>query len=211
MGKVDALLDKTVAGFEVREPEAGWKQYDLSAIDFDELRKKYEKSKKRIVIERLRNSIEAQLDRMIKINSTRMDYKQKLQEIIDDYNHPSASLDDIFDRLVNFSKGLNEEEKRHVREGLDSEAELTVFDLLTKPDMKLNIKETKQVKSIARTLLAKLKTEKLVLDWRKKQQTRADVKLTIETILDTLPDMYTKDKYQDKCNALYQYIYDLSE
>lgn len=211
MGKVDALLDKTVAGFEVREPETGWKQYDLSAIDFDELRKKYEKSKKRIVIERLRNSIEAQLDRMIKINSTRMDYKQKLQEIINDYNHPSASLDDIFDRLVNFSKGLNEEEKRHVREGLDSEAELTVFDLLTKPDMKLNIKETKQVKSIARTLLAKLKTEKLVLDWRKKQQTRADVKLTIETILDTLPDMYTKDKYQDKCNALYQYIYDLAD
>jgi type I restriction enzyme R subunit len=43
------------------------------------------------------------------------------------------------------------------------------------------------------TLLETLKREKLVLDWRKKQQAKADVQVTIDQILDRLPPSYTQE------------------
>jgi hypothetical protein len=46
---------------------------------------------------------------------------------------------------------------------------------------------------VAHDLLETLKREKLVLDWRKRQQTRADVLLTIEHVLDDgLPRLYPR-------------------
>lgn len=61
----------------------------------------------------------------------------------------------------------------------------------------------------AKELLAKLEKEKLVLEWRKKQQARASVLVTIEEILDkNLPKSYSKNIFQDKCQQVYQHIYD---
>jgi len=58
-------------------------------------------------------------------------------------------------------------------------------------------------------LLGKLKKEKLVLDWREKQQARASVLVTIEEILDkNLPESYNKEIFQDKCRQVFQHIYD---
>jgi len=102
---------------------------------------------------------------------------------------------------------LNREDKRALAQNL-SEEELALFDLLTKPDMKLTKKEEKQVKSIAQNLLTKLKAEMLVLDWRKKQQTRAAVQLTIERILEELPETYTQEIYSQKCGVVYQHVYE---
>ncbi|UCE17778.1 MAG: DUF3387 domain-containing protein, partial [Gemmatimonadota bacterium] len=86
--------------------------------------------------------------------------------------------------------------------------ELSLFDILTKPEMDLTRKDKSKVKKVAKELLEKLKDEKLVLDWRKHQQTRADVKLTIELMLDELPRIFTPDIYSRKCDAVYQHIYD---
>ena len=102
---------------------------------------------------------------------------------------------------------IQEEEKRGIREKL-SEEELAVFDLLTKPDIKLSSDEKQLVKRIVRDLIETLKKEKLVLDWRKKLATRAEVKVTIETILDQLPDVYTKEIWEEKCNATYRHFYE---
>ena len=66
----------------------------------------------------------------------------------------------------------------------------------------------RDVKRVARQLLDILKREKIVLDWQKKQQTRAAVKLSISEILDKLPEVYTKEIYDNKCNQVYQYVYD---
>src|SRR5436309_19578 len=46
-------------------------------------------------------------------------------------------------------------------------------DLLTRPKMELSEKEKDEVKKVAWDLLDTLTHEKLVLDWRKKQQARA--------------------------------------
>lgn len=101
----------------------------------------------------------------------------------------------------------NEEEKRGLAEQL-SEEELAVFDLLTRPQITLTKQETAEVKKVARSLLAKLKQEKLVLDWRKQQTTRAMVYTTIKEILDELPRVYSKELYDQKCEAVFQHFYE---
>jgi hypothetical protein len=54
------------------------------------------------------------------------------------------------------------------------------------PEMTLTKKEEVQAKKVARELLETLKREKLVLDWRKTQATRAAVRVTVEDKLDEL-------------------------
>ena len=129
--------------------------------------------------------------------------------MIQEYLNGSVNLEELFDKLVKFSQELNEEEQRHIREELGSEEELAVFDLLTKPEMDLNQKQIKQVKAVSRKLLETLKTEKMVLDWKKRQQTRAGVKVAIEKLLDDLPEVYSKEIYDGKCTAVYDYVWEL--
>ena len=73
--------------------------------------------------------------------------------------------------------------------------------MLTKP-------EEAEVKKVAKALLEKLKQEKLVLDWRKQQTTRAMVFTTIKDVLDELPRTYTKELYEAKCDTVYQHFYE---
>jgi type I restriction enzyme R subunit len=62
-----------------------------------------------------------------------------------------------------------------------------------KPDISLTEKEKLDVKKVAKELLETLKQEKLVLDWRRRQKTKAEVKVAIEEILDQLPESYPTD------------------
>jgi type I restriction enzyme R subunit len=136
-----------------------------------------------------------------------MDYYEQFRRMIDEYNRGAISADAFFAKLVSFAQELTQEERRGIAESL-SEEELAIFDLLTRPDIKLSKSERKQVKNVAQELLRTLKVEKLVLDWRKKQQTRAAVLLAIEQVLDKLPDTYSPDIYQQKCGIVYRHIYD---
>jgi type I restriction enzyme R subunit len=109
--------------------------------------------------------------------------------------------------LVQFTGDLDDEDKRNIAEQL-TEEELAIFDLLTKPNIRLSEDEEKQVKDIARGLLKTLKREKLVLDWHKKQQARAAVQQTVEIALEELPHSYGQEQYDQKCDEVYQHIYD---
>lgn len=69
--------------------------------------------------------------------------------------------------------------------------------------------EREKVKATARQLLATHKAEKLALDWRKRQQARAEVRVTIEKVLDHgLPRIYTPQLFEQKTTAVFQHIYD---
>jgi type I restriction enzyme R subunit len=212
MEKVEDLLDESITakGYIIREPITLYgkkKLIDLSEIDFKALKKEFAKERRRIEIEKLRGAINSALEKMVRLNKTRVDYLEKFQQMIDEYNQGAANLEEFFERLLKFVNELQEEEKRGVSEGL-SEEELAVFDLITKPEMKLTKKEEGQVKSIARELLETLKREKLVLDWRKTQATRAAVRVVVEDKLDELPGVFTREIYTQKCNAVYQHIFE---
>jgi Domain of unknown function (DUF3387) len=109
----------------------------------------------------------------------RINLAERFQQMIAVYNAGSQNVQLFFEELLAFAKDLGEEEKRAISEGL-SEQELAVFDLLTKPEPKLNKKEEQEVKTVAKERLETLKREALVLDWRKKQQARASVWVTVE-------------------------------
>ena len=213
MAEVEELLDASIAprGYVIQEARAGYDAtaiIDLNQIDFDALRKRFAQGRKHTEIEKLRAAISRKLARMVEQNKTRMDYLERFQQLIDEYNAGSKNVQVIFDELLAFTQQLNEEEQRAVKLGL-SEEELAVFDLLTKPDPGLTVREEASVRKLAAELLATLKREKLVLDWRKRQQTRADVLLTIEQVLDGgLPRAYTPEDYRQRCAVVYEYVYD---
>jgi type I restriction enzyme R subunit len=205
MTEVEALLDRSIdaRGYAIQ----GQKPLDLSKIDFEALRKRFEEGRRRTEIEKLRSSIATKLHEMVKLNRARMDFLQKFQEMIDEYNAGSMNAEEHFRQLVEFSETLNAEERRAVAERL-SEEELAVYDLLAKIGVKLTTRQELEVKKIAKELLERLKREKLVLDWRKKQQARAAVRQCIEQILDHLPSTFSGKVYEQACEQAYLHVYD---
>ncbi|MBZ5562260.1 MAG: type I restriction endonuclease subunit R [Acidobacteriia bacterium] len=208
MEAVEGLLDKSIAAEGYVIDKGDHRPVDLSKIDFEGLKARFAKSRKNIEIEKLKGAIASTLRKMVRLNRTRTDYLEKFQRMIDEYNAGSSNIEEFFKQLTAFAQSLNEEDKRAIAEHL-TEEELAIFDLLTKPDMKLSKKEEQAVKKAARDLLQTLKQERLVLDWRKRQQSRAAVRLTIEKVLeDELPPAYSAELYQRKCDAVYQHVYD---
>jgi type I restriction enzyme, R subunit len=215
MQQIDTLLDRSIAaeGYVISAVSESKRAFgrdrlvDLSGIDFDKLRREFEKARKRTEAERLRGQLSAKVQAMVTLNRARVDYLEKFQRMIDEYNAGSLNVEEFFERLVRFAQSLSAEEQRGVAAGL-SEEELALFDLLTKPDPTLTKAEEAQAKKVARELLATLKREKLVLDWRKRQQTRQSVRVCIEQVLDTLPPVYSPEIFQRKCDLTYQHVYD---
>ena len=200
------LDDSIVAEPHVKPGEEA-KSIDLSQVDFDILEAKFAKTgTKNTEAQKLRTLIEQKLDKLIRLNATRYDYFDRFQKMIEDYNSGALSIEELFGELVQLSRDLNEEEQRHMRENL-SEEELAVFDILTRPGPDLSGQESDAVKKVCKDMLAKLKTEKLVLDWRKDRTTRASVQVAISEMLDNgLPEKYTVDLFEQKCGALYQHM-----
>jgi type I restriction enzyme R subunit len=161
---------------------------------------------KNIEAQQLRALIERKLDNLIRLNASRYDFLDRFQKMIEAYNSGALSIEQLFAELVTFTKDLSEEEQRHLRENV-SEEELAVFDILTRPGPDLTPQETEAIKKVCKDLLAKLKTEKLVLAWRTKRTTRAAVRVEIEKMLDSgLPEKYTTELFEQKCGVLFQHV-----
>jgi type I restriction enzyme, R subunit len=220
--EVENLLDESIVAGEqypalngqglrsLREfiiPEHPRQLIDLSQLNLEQLEQKFKTGYKHTEAEKLKGTIKQKLDQMVEFNKTRLNYFEKYQKMIEKYNSGSRNVEWFFSELLGFARELNEEEKRAIAEKL-TEEELAIFDLLTKPNINLSKQEEKEVKQIARELLATLKREKLVIDWKKRQQTRASVEIVIKDMLDKLPQSYSDEMYEIKCSEIYQHIYD---
>ena len=203
---IEEILDKSIGTSNYIIPASN-QQIDLSQIDFEALKSQFASGYKHTETEKLKGIISSQLTQMLRLNKSRMNYLDKFQQMIDEYNAGSCNVETLFTELVEFAQELNVEDKRAICENL-SEEELAIFDLLTKPDISLTEKEKLEVKKVAQELLETLKREKLVLDWRRRQQTKAAVKVAIEQILDRLPESYLTEVYQRKCQEIYQHVYE---
>jgi type I restriction enzyme R subunit len=213
LSEVETLLNESIAteGYVIHSPSAdsdtSTSLIDLSTIDFKALQAKFSAGHKRTEAEKLRSLINQKLISMVKLNRSRTDYLERFQRLIDEYNAGSKNIETFFEELKKFAQDLSEEDQRAVAKGLNEE-ELAIFDLLTRPEPKLTKKEEAEVKKVARALLETLKREKLVLDWRARQQSRAAVRQAIEITLDNLPEVYTTDIYERKCDLAYHHVYD---
>jgi type I restriction enzyme R subunit len=206
MGDINALLDQSITGVSIREE--GPPALNLSKVNFEALAQRFKQSKhKNTDLEVLKAAIRAQMEKMIRLNRTRADFAEKLEELIDSYNSGSRSIEELFEELLRLSRTLSEEQQRHVREKM-SEEELVIFDILTRPSPELSADERAEVKKVARELLERLK-KLLVLNWRQKSAARSQIRLAIEDTLDQgLPRAYSPDMYRQKCSALFEHVYE---
>ncbi len=207
---VDELLDRSVGAEEyvIRAAAEGSEPdplIDLSQIDFDGLAAKFA-GRKRAETDRLAAQLQDRAIAAATRNPTRYDLVQRIEELIAEYNAGSVNIDEYLRRLIELSKTLAEEEQRAVTEGL-TEEELAVFDLLTKPDPALTDAERDVVKASAKRLLTHLH-DKLVLDWRRRAATTADVRVTIRDVLDAdLPeDPYPPELFDIKVQAVFDHV-----
>lgn len=203
--QVDELLDDAITTIEIESNLPN--PVNIAEIDFDALAEMLKRTSKpnRADAERLKRIIELRIQPMIDKNSTRIDIQERFDEIIEQYNLGAHSAEDFFEQLKLFVDELDEEERRHIKEGLE-EPELTIFDLLCK-GVTLSEKERDVVKNLAKKLLGELEGN-LVIDWRKKQRTKARVQKTIDDILQDLPDRYDDTQWQNVCDKVYMHVYD---
>lgn len=203
--QVNELLDDAITTIQIKSnlPEP----INIAGIDFDALAEMVNKIKKpkQSDAERLKNIIERKLQVMMLKNKSRQDLHQKFLELIEQYNLGAYSAEEFFNELKNYIQDLDHEDKRTVREGL-SEEELAVFDLMSMV-VPLNEKERNEVKQIAKELVNNMK-EILVIDWRKKQRTKARVRNFIEDKLDVLPDSFDDELWPKTCSDIYMHIYE---
>jgi hypothetical protein len=207
LGEIERTLDGAIIAEPHVKPGEAATTIDLSQVDLEVLERKFAKSKtKNLEAQRLRALIERKLDNMIRLNASRYDFLDRFQKMIEAYNNGALSIEEFFNGLVGMTRELSEEEQRHLRENV-SEEELAVFDILTRPGPDLTPQETEAIKKVCKDLLAKLKTELLVLAWRNKRTSRAAVRVEIEKMLDSgLPEKYTSELFEQKCGVLFQHV-----
>jgi type I restriction enzyme R subunit len=187
--------------------------YDISKIDFDRLRREFERSPaKRTTVQNLKQAIEQRLKRLLEQNPLRTDFQGHYETIVADYNREKdrVTIEKTFEDLLRFVNELDEEESRAVREGLNEES-LAIFDLLKKED--LSSSDIKRIKTIAVELLETLKAEKLKVDhWRDKESTRDAVRIAIRDFLWSdetgLPvDAYDESEVDDKTEEVFIHVF----
>ena len=208
LGRVEQLLDESVAANEYLIPESEAKAlFDLGAVDWKGLEEAFKQGRPRTAAQRLRSLLSAQIAALVRLNPMRVDLVERFEKLVADYNAGSLNTEAFFQALLAFKKTLSDEEARAVSEGLDEE-HLAVFDLLMRPAPELSEAEKMQVKKVADELLRTLRRSKLVFDWRKQQATRAAVRVSVEETLDQLPAAFTRQIYAQKCDAVYEHVFD---
>ena len=189
--------------------EAG-KRFDISEIDFDLLRREFAKSKtKNLIMRDLEEVIQQKLDSLLFTNPNRMNYYERYQEIIENYNSEQdrATIEKTFMDLMDLANSMDEEEKRYVREGFSSDEELSMYDMLFRDD--LDKGDIKKLKEVSVTLLQRIKAKIAELDhWTDKQETKAEVDNLIRDILwNDLPEVYDEISISAYRQKIYEYVY----
>ena len=188
--------------------------FDLSQIDVERLRDEFAKKMhhKATALQDIREIVEQKLAEMLARNPSRMDYQQKYEEIVADYNREKdrVTVEETFRRLMELMEELDAEQRRAVEEGL-TEDELALFDLLKKEDLGKAARE--RVKQASRELLASIKARLKDLDrfWEK-EQTKADVKVFIlDEVYANLPTPpFTPEEKEAVAAEVYTHVWQQS-
>ncbi len=186
------------------------RQFDISKIDFDLLRREFAKAKKKnLIMKDLQELIRVRLDAMLFNNPDRIKYHERYQEIIEDYNSQQdrANIEKTFDELMDLVQNMDQEERRYVREGFSSDEELSLYDMLFSEN--LSKQDIQKIKKVAVDLLQKVKSKIAELDhWTDKQETKATIDTLIrDTLWLELPECYDELRISEYRQRIYEYVY----
>ena len=187
---------------------------DLSKIDFQKLRKEFEKRVRRkcTAVHDIAALLEAKLKAMLARNPKAMDYYKRYQIIVADYNREKdrATVEATFAKLFDLTKDLDAEERRAVEEGLTDD-ELALFDLVLSD--KITKTNREKLKQASRDLLAKLQDVLRSMEhWTLNAQTQAEVEtLILDHLYVTLPHPpFTDDDTKQMAARVYDYVWQRS-
>lgn len=186
------------------------RRFDISKIDFELLQQEFSKVKnKNLLMKDIESLIDARLDNMVKINPSRIDFYERYQDIIQEFNseQDKTIIEKTFIELTSLVNDLDEEEKRYVREGFNNDEELAMFDLLMKDS--LTPTEIRKIKDLAKVLLLSVKEMIRELDhWTEKEETQAAVDVVIRDALwKELPDSYDESVLKLYRQRIYEFVY----
>lgn len=203
---VDASIE-TKSGFS-----AGSQQpYDISQIDFEKLKKEFEKSpSKNTTVQSLKDAIQKKLELMLRQNPLRTDFQMHYEKMVSEYNSEkdAVNIERTFAALLMLAEELDHEQQRAMREGLDEDT-LALFDLLMKPDLKKA--DIARLKKVALGLYEILKQQLSVMqDFAGKQATRDAIRVAITNFLyddlTGLPESYEPVEVDIKSQAVFAHI-----
>ena len=210
MVEINNILNDYVRVEQAAEGIVPSRQFDISKIDFDLLRREFARAKKKnLVMKDLDELIRVRLDSMLFNNADRIQYDERYQAIIEDYNSQQdrATIERTFDELMQLVKDMDQEEQRYVREGFSSDEELSLYDLLFSEN--LSKQDIQKLKGVAADLLQKVKAKIAELDhWTDKQETKAAVdNLIRDTLWSELPSCYDEPSISRYRQKIYEYVY----
>jgi type I restriction enzyme R subunit len=207
---VNLSIETAQPGADEREAQS----IDLSRIDFARLREELGRKVGRpyAAVRDIRDLLEERLQAMLEQNPQRMDYQQRYQEIIDDYNAAKEQLsaEETLARLLALNDALDAEQQRAARERL-TEDELALFDLLGKDD--LPKKDREALKNASRRLMAALQQALAQMPmWTENPTTQAALKTTIlDELWQHLPRPgYSDDDYEPLTEEVYAFVWQRS-
>lgn len=210
MVEINNILNDYIRVEQAAEGIVPSRQFDISKIDFDLLRREFARAKKKnLVMKDLDELIRVRLDSMLFNNPDRIQYDERYQAIIEDYNSQQdrATIERTFDELMQLVKDMDQEEQRYVREGFSSDEELSLYDLLFSES--LSKQDIQKIKGVAVDLLQKVKAKIAELDhWTDKQETKAAVdNLIRDTLWSELPSCYDEPSISRYRQKIYEYVY----
>lgn len=188
---------------EEKNKEGENRQFDISKIDFDLLRKEFAKSqRKNLMLKDLEELVKTRLERLLHNNPSRVNFYERYKKIIEDYNDEQnrVSIEKTFEELMILANSLSQEEQRYVREDLQNDEQLAIYDLLFEEN--ISAKDIKKIKEVSVELLEKIKNTVASIDHCfDKEEGQASVKIVIRDLLwQDLPDSVINnfDIYQKK-------------
>ena len=210
MVEINGIISEYVQVDEPGEGIVPSRQFDISKIDFDLLGREFARAKKKnLILKDLDELIRQRLDALLFTNPQRINYYERYQQIIEDYNSEQnrATIEKTFMDLMDLANSMDQEEQRYVREGFSSDEELSLYDLLFSEN--LSKQDIKQIKQVAVDLLAKVKAKIAELDhWTDKQETKAAVDTLIrDTLWAELPECYDELSISAYRQKIYEYVY----
>ena len=210
MVQINGIVNEYIEIEQQADRLAPSRQFDISKIDFELLRREFVRArKKNLILKDLEELVQARLEKMLFSNPNRINYYNRYQEIITAYNaeQDRATIEKTFMDLVDLTNSMDAEQQRYVREGFSSDEELSLYDMLFQDN--LSKQDIKKIKEVAVDLLAKIKAKISELDhWTDKQETKAAVDNLIRDVLwEGLPESYDEIKISEYRRRIYEYVY----
>ena len=207
MDAVSELLDRSVGAEEyiIRSGGDAGPLIDLNQIDFEQLALRFAGSK-RTAAKQIEQNLEKRLDAAVRKNPTRLDLVERFRQADRRLQRwhpqhrrvpPAAQGDQRRadrGRTTHRPRGPHRGRARHLRPADPARA---------RADQGRASPGEGRRQASART-----RHEKLVLDWRKRQHTRAAVQVAVGKVLDEeLPEVYGPELFDDKVARVYEHIY----